>query len=530
MLSNSGLSLNYISDVESASVANVELATPELRDAMDAHLVAKSQWQAQSADAPIDDEVPTPQPEPSPASFTGKGGPELCATAKGDGRGPASAPGCLTTPCHLQPPAKWPPPAQHKPPPAPPRPLPKPKPPIPKPDWPPKLTPPLPKPEALLPQPKPRPPPDYRCDVQSEGPGPPSVPPPSHLRNQRYSEVIDDDIHVGESAFGPAGCEGGNVVYRDGPEPEPMPEPMGGGGSAQMLSSIASSAAHRVRLVMAGASDNEVLALASRVSSSLPGRSASAPPTQKSRPAQRMQPPAQVPEYIRTAPWNSGQGNGPAPGPPSGRSAPQPPPGPPPAHVRWVVDDESGWDLVPGSWDKWLCAFVDVHVAVEWERATWAGEPDQLRIVPPQFRAAMDEVHTTGGCTWDVACEALKNTVPNSGSLDLFGEEVKMTLLLGIMRGLMQRGVNDVLEKHWFPLGTSLPNVAVIMAIVNTRAQVANIGLRIAPGNEKGLVGAAQSVKRIIIDREFGNPSSRGGKRRTQHSSGQARLARLRLG
>ena len=64
MLSNSGLSWNYISDVESASVASVEPATPELHDAMEAHLVAKSQWQAQSADAPVDDEVPTPQPEP----------------------------------------------------------------------------------------------------------------------------------------------------------------------------------------------------------------------------------------------------------------------------------------------------------------------------------------------------------------------------------------------------------------------------------------------------------------------------------
>ena len=249
---------------------------------------------------------------------------------------------------------------------------------------------------------------------------------------------------------------------------------------------------------------------------------------------QSMQPPAQeqraTPEYIRTAPWNSGKGNGPPHGPPGGYWAPRTPPGPPPARVRWGVDDESGWDLVPASWDKWLCAFVNVHVAVEREHATWAGEPDQLRIVPPQFRAAMGEVQTDKGCTWNAACEALETTTPNSGFLDLSGQEVKMTLLLGIMRGLMQRGVNDVLEKHWFPLGTSLPNVAVIMAIVNTRAQAANIGLRIVPGDEKGLVGAAQSVKRIIVDKDFRNPSSRGGKRRTQHSSGQSRLARLRLG
>ena len=175
---------------------------------------------------------------------------------------------------------------------------------------------------------------------------------------------------------------------------------------------------------------------------------------------------------------------------------------------------EGNWDLVTASCDNWLCAFVDVHIAVERERTTWAGEPDQLRIVPPQLRAAMDEVQTDKGCTWNAACEALQNTVPNSASLDLSGQEVKMTLLLGIMRGLMQCGVNEVLTKRWLPSGTSLANVVVIMAIINPRAEAASIGLRVVPRNEKGLAGAAQIVTRIVIDKDFVNPSSRGGKRR----------------
>ena len=89
-----------------------------------------------------------------------------------------------------------------------------------------------------------------------------------------------------------------------------------------------------------------------------------------------------------------------------------------------------------------------------------------------------------------------------------------MSLLLGMMRGLMQSGVNEVLAKHWLPLGTSLANVVVIMAIINPRAEAASIGLRVVPRTEKGLAGAAQIVTRIVIDKDFVNPSSRGGKRR----------------
>ena len=338
-----GASGNYISDVESAIV---ELALPpsreepvagELQDAMDAHLVPK----------------PVPkrrfrQPEP----------PNL-----------------------LQPQAKRTPITKHA--------FRLPQPPVP----------PIPKSLFLQPKPKPRsppgPPPGPLCHVQSKGPRPPSVPPPSHLLNPNYSEVIDDDIHEGECAFGPAGCEGGNVVYHDGPEP---------------------------------------------------------------------------------AQDEGGEGN---------------------------------WDLVTASCDNWLRAFVNVHMAVERAHTTWAGEPDQLRIVPPQLRAAMDEVHTEMGCTWNDACKALQNTVPNSGSLDLSGQEVKMSLLLGMMRGLMQRGVNEVLAKHWLPLGTSLANVVVIMAIINPRAEAASIGLRVVPRHEKGLAGAAQIVTRIVI-----HEIPRGGKRR----------------
>lgn len=161
----------------------------------------------------------------------------------------------------------------------------------------------------------------------SGGPRPPSEAPPDHIRWQQhqpsdYNDVIDDAIDVGECAFGDTGCEGGNPAYHGAPE-----QVWGGDGSAQLLSSIVSSAAHKVRNVMQGANDNELLALAGRVSNSLPGRS---PPAQRAPP---MRPHAE-PEYLRSAPWK--HDNGPSPGPPVGVKAPGPPPGPPPAqHVHW---------------------------------------------------------------------------------------------------------------------------------------------------------------------------------------------------
>ena len=108
---------------------------------------------------------------------------------------------------------------------------------------------------------------------------------------------------------------------------------------------------------------------------------------------------------------------------------------------------------------------------------------------------------------------------------------VSRTGYLGILRTLLQRCVNAVLTNHWLPAETTVPNVACLMGLINTYAQAENIGLRIFPTKAKGKGEGEDSriVEGITFDKDFLNPSSRGGAKRTSAASGPSRMKRLQL-
>ena len=105
----------------------------------------------------------------------------------------------------------------------------------------------------------------------------------------------------------------------------------------------------------------------------------------------------------------------------------------------------------------------------------------------------------------------------------LNNESVSRTGYLGILRTLLARAVNAVLTTHWRPAETTVSNVACLMALINTYAQAETIGLRILPKKGK----AVSFVEGIVIDKDFMNPSSRGGRKRTSSASGPNRMKRL---
>ena len=144
------------------------------------------------------------------------------------------------------------------------------------------------------------------------------------------------------------------------------------------------------------------------------------------------------------------------------------------------------YDIVTGNCEAWLHAFVLVHIAVERRFTEWTESCKHLAVVPRQFRFAMDEMRTARGCTWAIACNVLSATRPDMDSCMLNNESVSRTGYLGILRTLLQRCVNSVLKKHWLPAGTTVPNVACLMALINTYAEAENIGLRIFPAKGKG--------------------------------------------
>ena len=150
---------------------------------------------------------------------------------------------------------------------------------------------------------------------------------------------------------------------------------------------------------------------------------------------------------------------------------------------RLAIEDEKAvcYDLATGSCEAWFHAFANVHIAVERRLPAWPESCTKLAAVPPQLQSAMDAVRTQKGCTWVTACRALSATVPDGDTFMLNNEAVSMTAYLGILRTLLQHGVNTVLLEHWLPAATSLSNVAFIMGVVNTYAQAENIGLRILP-------------------------------------------------
>ena len=95
----------------------------------------------------------------------------------------------------------------------------------------------------------------------------PDQPPPQAVlrawgrtRPEYYSmsEVAGSEIQVGDTAFG-RDAEGGDPAYE--PDPERV---YGGDGSAALLGAIVSSAAQKVRCVVAATNDSELLAIAAR--------------------------------------------------------------------------------------------------------------------------------------------------------------------------------------------------------------------------------------------------------------------------
>lgn len=130
------------------------------------------------------------------------------------------------------------------------------------------------------------------------------------------------------------------------------------------------------------------------------------------------------------------------------------------------------YDIVTGVCEAWLHAFVLVHIAVERRFNEWTEGCKHLAAVPLQFRSTMDEMRTDKGCTWAIACNVLSAARPYMDSFMLNNESVSRTGYLGILRTLLQRAVNAVLTKHWLPAQTTVPNVACLMALINTCAEV----------------------------------------------------------
>ena len=188
------------------------------------------------------------------------------------------------------------------------------------------------------------------------------------------------------------------------------------------------------------------------------------------------------------------------------------------------------YDIVTGDCEAWLHAFVLVHIAVDRRFVEWTEGCKHLAAVPRQFRSTMDEMRTDKGCTWAIACNVLSAARPDMDSFMLNNESVSRTGYLGILRTLLQRAVNAVLTQHWLPAETTVPNVACLMALINTYAQAENIGLRIFPKKGKGNVATRDGfVEGIVIDKDFLNPSSRGGSKRTSSASGPSRMKRLHV-
>ena len=67
-------------------------------------------------------------------------------------------------------------------------------------------------------------------------------------------------------------------------------------------------------------------------------------------------------------------------------------------------------------------------------------------------------------------------------------------------------------------------------SIKTDRTEAENIGLRIFPKKGKGNVATRDGfAEGIVIDKDFLDPSSRGGSKRTSSASGPSRMKRLHV-